>query len=170
MRTNGYTTLPYFGAQSSSDVSVVSKKRKRPAGFEGELDPNVVAPQPTTNGALSPQVHLSQSPDDVSVDGSALDPNIASSRVVDTIRRADGSAEVHVSVRCTLRDIARATNLRVEDAAFALHECGLLMERRSDDPDNKDGITLLISGALIEKVALERNVKEPCMYLSHCLL
>jgi histone acetyltransferase HTATIP/histone acetyltransferase MYST1 len=169
MQTERFTTLPFFGSESS-DTSVVTKKRKRPVGFEGELDPNAITPQFTANGASSPQVRLSQSPDEVSVDGSPIDPTIASTRLMDTIRRADGSAEVHVSVRCTLREIARATNLRVEDAAFALHECGLLIERLSDDSKNMGGVTLLISGALIEKVAAERNVKEPCMHLSHCRL
>ncbi len=48
-------------------------------------------------------------------------------REFETIQREDGAAEVHVSVQCTLTDIARATNLRVEDAAFALNECGLVM-------------------------------------------
>jgi histone acetyltransferase HTATIP/histone acetyltransferase MYST1 len=45
----------------------------------------------------------------------------------------NGSATVDVVLRCTLRDIARATNLRVEDAAFALNEIGLLALRLSSE-------------------------------------
>ena len=50
-------------------------------------------------------------------------------RTVETRANADGSATTHVVVRCTLADVARACNLRVEDAAFALNECGLLVRR-----------------------------------------
>ncbi len=50
-------------------------------------------------------------------------------RTVETRANADGSATTHVVVRCTLADVARACNLRVEDAAFALNECGLLARR-----------------------------------------
>ena len=56
-----------------------------------------------------------------------IDPMWTSLRSVETTANPDGSATTHVVVRCTLADIARATNLRVEDAAFALNECGLLV-------------------------------------------
>ena len=91
--------------------------------------------------------------------------------------REDGSAETHVSVRCTLTDIARATNLRVEDAAFALNECGLLMKRIKameveGEKTTEDGTGLAGVGAgdvvvltreMVEMVAKEKNVKKPCM-------
>ncbi|KAI6142099.1 hypothetical protein BKA82DRAFT_4193835 [Pisolithus tinctorius] len=49
-----------------------------------------------------------------------------------------------VRVRCTLGDIAYATNLRTEGAAFALAECGWLervrvLARRGDDGDGGVG-------------------------------
>ena len=55
-------------------------------------------------------------------------------RTVETRANADGSATTHVVVRCTLADVARACNLRVEDAAFALNECGLLVRRLPPNP------------------------------------
>ena len=91
----------------------------------------------------------------------------------------DGSAETHVSVRCTLSDIARATNLRVEDAAFALNECGLLAKRiHAAEKDRNAGAgaeggtgmagvgagdVIVLTRQMVEKVARERNVKKPCM-------
>lgn len=88
-------------------------------------------------------------------------------RVFETIQREDGSAEIHVSVQCTLADIARATNLRVEDAAFALNECGLLMRRFTQGGENE---TIVITRELVEKVAAERKVKRACLSLGHILL
>ncbi|KAF5328490.1 hypothetical protein D9611_014543 [Ephemerocybe angulata] len=59
------------------------------------------------------------------------EPMFTSDREFVTRLRSDGSAETHVHVYCTLADIARATNLRPDDVAFALNECGLLMKRMS---------------------------------------
>jgi hypothetical protein len=72
-------------------------------------------------------------------------------------------------VKCTLADIARATNLRVEDAAFALNECGLLTKRRQRDGE-EGGEEIVVSREMIEQVAKERNVKRGCMILSRVLL
>jgi histone acetyltransferase MYST1 len=153
----------YEPEETNDNNGVVSKKRKRPKGFDGELDPNAPPPPATTtNGASSPQVHLSRSPNAVSVDGS-VNPLFTTQRVVDIFRKDDGSAEVHASVLCTLGDIAKATNLRVEDAAFALHECGLLRKKVTEGGQDQ----ILISGALVEKIAAERQVKEPCLSLNH---
>jgi histone acetyltransferase HTATIP/histone acetyltransferase MYST1 len=164
LRTRGFPTFSEEFEQSSN--AVVSKKRKRTKGFDGEIDPNVVTSPTTANGALSPEVRVSRSPNAVSVDGS-VNPLFTTQRMVDTIKKGDGSVEMHVTIECTLRDIAEATNLRVEDAAFALHECGLLIQKLSDA---KAEDQLVISGAMVEKVAAERKVKEPCMDLSHVLL
>lgn len=103
-------------------------------------------------------------------------------RTYTTMMREDGSAETHVSVRCTLADIARATNLRVEDAAFALNECGLLVKRiQARDAGEKErnsimgaeggtgmagvaaGDVIMLTRQMVENVAKERNVKKPCM-------
>jgi histone acetyltransferase MYST1 len=163
-RTVGFAALSDTLEQTSN--TAVSKKRKRTKGFDGEIDPNVVTPPTTTNGTSSPQVRLSRSPNAVSVDGS-VDPLFTTQRTVDAIRRDDGSAELHVTVACTVKDLADATNLRVEDAAFALHECGLLLQKLSGV---KAEDQLVISGAMVEKIAKERKVKAPCMDPGHVLL
>jgi len=155
---------PKLLEQNDNSIGLGSKKRTK--GSDGEMDPNATTPPTTAIGASSPEVRLSQSPNAVSDDGS-VDPLFTTQRVVDTIRRDDGSAEMHVSIRCTLGDLAKATNLRVEDAAFALHECGLVVEQL-DEADYGD--QLLISGALVEKIAAERRVKDPCINLSCVLL
>lgn len=89
-------------------------------------------------------------------------------RRIETISNADGSATSHVVVRCTLAEIARATNLRVEDAAFALNECGLLSHVQLDRHGTREQIG--ITREMVEGVANERRVKEMCMSLAHVLL
>lgn len=88
-------------------------------------------------------------------------------RVFETTHNEDGSAVTQIMVRCTLADIARATNLRIEDAAFALNECGLLMKKAAGEAD---GEVVVVTRKLVEQVAKERNVKVPCMHLAHVLL
>lgn len=70
-------------------------------------------------------------------------------------------------MQCSLADVARATNLRVEDAAFALNECGLLMRRFTQGGENE---TIMITRELVEKVAEERKVKIAVLSLNHVLL
>jgi hypothetical protein len=86
---------------------------------------------------------------------------------VETVCNPDGSATSHVVVRCTLADIAKAANLRPEDAAFALQECGLL-SRKTRETDEES--VIVISRELVEAVAKERKVKQMCLDLSHVLL
>ncbi|KAJ7472243.1 acyl-CoA N-acyltransferase [Mycena galericulata] len=99
---------------------------------------------------------------------------------------ANGSATVDVVLRCTLRDIARATNLRVQDAAFALNEIGLLAMRLTSEDEEELRRTLqaeqdagpdvpvdntnkfvFISRAMVERVAQERKVKKPCLEVEY---
>jgi histone acetyltransferase HTATIP/histone acetyltransferase MYST1 len=87
-------------------------------------------------------------------------------RTYETVPAPDGSAAVHVVVRCTLADLACATNLRVEDAAFALNECGLLVRREGDG----GGMTIAISREMVEAIAQERNVKRMCIDFTKVLL
>lgn len=112
----------------------------------------------------------------------------ASLRALETTAHADGSATTHVVVRCSLADVARATNLRVEDAAFALNECGLLVRRRADDSrsppkitngdDGEEdgegasdaGVVIAVTREMVEAVAKQRDVKRMCMDLAHVLL
>lgn len=102
----------------------------------------------------------------------------------------NGSATVDVVIRCTLRDIANATNLRVEDAAFALNEIGLLALRLSSEdtdevrktmqaeldagansaPADNSNKFVFISRAMVERVADDRNVKPPCMDVQYVLI
>jgi len=160
-----YTSV---GPPNLSEPPEGSKKRKRIIGFDGEADPNAVTPpDTTTNGASSPPVHVSRSPNNAVSDDGSADPLFTTQRMVDTIKRVDGSAELHVSVRCTLAGIARATNLRVEDAAFALHECGLLARKLDDE---EAGEFLVITGEAVERVAVQRRVKKPCIDLAYVLL
>ena len=120
------------------------------------------------------------------------DPIFSSYRTLETSANADGSATTHAIVRCTLADIAQATGLRVEDAAFALNECGLLVRRKRIDaevkdkdadaereggkdaePDSTEDGTedcIVISREMVEAVAHERRVKRMCMDLAHVLL
>jgi histone acetyltransferase MYST1 len=94
---------------------------------------------------------------------SVIDPIFTTERVFETTHREDGGADTHVRVDCTLADIARATNLRIEDAAFALNECGLLMRRKSGISDDD---VIVITRSLVEQVAKERKVKIMYMDLS----
>ena len=87
---------------------------------------------------------------------------------METTLNSDGSATTHVIVRCTLHDIARATNLRPEDTAFALSECGLLSRHQSNGESCQDVIA--ISREMVEAVAKERRVKELCLDQAHVLL
>ncbi|KAJ7123929.1 acyl-CoA N-acyltransferase [Mycena filopes] len=116
---------------------------------------------------------------------------LSSFRAFEMTANANGSATVDVVLRCTLRDIARATNLRVEDAAFALNEIGLLALRlSSEDADevrqtlhaeqdaraagvaavagaDSAGKFVFISRAMVERVAEHRKVKVPCLKVEY---
>ena len=96
------------------------------------------------------------------------DPIFTTGRHFETIPNDDGGADTNVKVECTLADIAEATNLRIDDAAFALNECGLLMRRLSScaDEDEDQRQVVVITRRLVEKVAKERNVKRIYMDLN----
>ena len=121
-------------------------------------------------------------------------------RTLETTQNPDGSATTHALVRCTLTNISQATSLRIEDVAFALNECGLLVRRRrvsqpskwkSKEEPEKDGegdgdeevkvkeekehkdedeLCITISREMVEAVAQERRVKRMCLDLAHVLL
>ena len=105
----------------------------------------------------------------------SINPSVLLTEAINALRRiettsnSDGSATSHVVVQCTLADIARATNLRVEDAAFALNECGLLshVQITGDGAKGQIGITR----DMVEAVAKERRVRDMMfMSLAHVLL
>ncbi|OJT12859.1 Histone acetyltransferase KAT8 [Trametes pubescens] len=159
-------------ARDTEDGSSISrtKKRKSTKGWDGEEIP-----------AAARALRTAQAND-------MNDPMWASLRALETTAHADGSATTHVVVRCTLADVARATNLRVEDAAFALNECGLLVRRRADDSpapakatngehgeaDGEGaggvGVVIAVTREMVEAVAKQRDVKRMCMDLAHVLL
>jgi hypothetical protein len=99
---------------------------------------------------------------------------LRSRRVYLPVRDSDGSASIHIVIRCTLLQIAQASNLRVDDVAFTLHEVGLLdqtivldHESQQDSP-NTDVFfspedTVEITREKIEDVSRKRNVKSPLM-------
>ncbi|KAJ4485321.1 acyl-CoA N-acyltransferase [Lentinula aciculospora] len=141
-------TPPDFRSPSrelSSDDSFASRRRKRNKGWQGEtLEEEIVED---------------------------IDEKLASFRTFITTRNSDGSASVHVKIHCTLADIADATNLRVDDTAFALNEMGMLKRwgKHSDSDDEQPMVVL--TREMVEKVAQERGVKdESVLHLSHVKL
>ncbi|KAF9527076.1 acyl-CoA N-acyltransferase [Crepidotus variabilis] len=151
--------------QITGDVERLSfKKSRKTKGFDGEHREASVNPEATL--CMMP---LRDIPD----------PIFTTQRIFETKPDATGGATIHVKVGCTLADIARATNLRIDDAAFALNECGFLMRRiveaeaeEGDDTDDDEKSQVdvgrvddmvVITRSLVEKVAKERNIKR--MYL-----
>jgi histone acetyltransferase MYST1 len=137
-------------------------KKKRTKGWEDEItDPRLaIAPLSSMDGMWECISYYWLLTD-------ILDPLFTTLRTIETTPNPDGSATSHAVVRCTLKDIARATNLRVEDAAFALNECGLLTKRRSNGDHAGE---IVISREMVEAVGKERAVKVTCMDLAHVLL
>jgi len=143
-------SFPDVHNPESGEVEMVTqtRKKKRTKGFEGEVESE------TSIEASMCMMPLKSIPDSI----------FTTERVFETTHREDGGADTHVRVDCTLADIARATNLRVEDAAFALNECGLLMRRKAGVSDDDE--VIVITRSLVEKVAKERKVKIMYMDLS----
>jgi len=127
-----------------------AKRRKSTKGWDGEIHANGELPT---------------APDSV-ID----DPLFTSLRSFVTSTNADGSATTHVIVKCTLSDIARATNLRLEDATFAMNECGMLRLRGKEGEEEEQDDMIVVTRDMIEEIARERGVKRMCMDLPHVLL
>lgn len=162
-------------AESTSVTASAKKRKKSIKGWDGEngaTDENGGGSQQGfVEGKLFCHAYTSAK--------YVIDPQFSSMRTFTTTMLEDGSAETHVSVRCTLSDIARATNLRVEDAAFALNECGLLAKRIHASENERSagagaeggtgmagvgaGDVIVLTRPMVEKVSRERNVKKPCM-------
>ncbi|KAI0717529.1 acyl-CoA N-acyltransferase [Cerioporus squamosus] len=157
--TTGLTTdisdaIALSPSRDTEDSSSISKKRRKSTkGWDGEEIP-----------ASAIALRTAQLND-------MNDPMWTSLRSIETTANRDGSATTHIVVRCTLADIARATNLRVEDAAFALNECGLLGRHlKSGGSGDAGEVVLAITREMVEAVAKERDVKRMCMDLAHVLL
>jgi len=164
IKTVGY--LPDLShVRTDTDMTTSPHKRtKRAKGWDGE---SAAPSSPEGGGSSSPTTRdsfgfgPSGSP---GLPGST--PQMQLEKTYETVAAPDGSAAVHAVVRCTLADLARMTNLRVEDAAFALNECGLLVRREGEG----DAMTIAISREMVEAVARERNVKRMCIDFTKVLL
>lgn len=160
---------------------VPSKKKKKIKGFDGE-SPEItpeqsrrMMPLNSIQGAcFLPLTRICLKRTDWLADLSThAEPLFTIGRTMKTIPREDGGAETHVEVKCTLADIARATNLRIDDAAFALSECGLLTRRITtgqkrtaeeaelgqEQSSVSENDTILITRAFVDQVMAQRNVK-----------
>ncbi|KAG6856593.1 hypothetical protein H0H87_002684 [Tephrocybe sp. NHM501043] len=151
---NGNVNETDNGPISSNGNGLKRKKPKKSKGWAGEVE--------------------DAWPESDDVPFYTTDPMFTTDRKLVTHANEDGSATTHVVLNCTLADIARATNLRVDDAAFALNEVGMLAMRiaaaeGTSAPDIQDG-TVLLTKVMIEKVAKERNVKKPCMRMPYVIL
>ncbi|GAW02777.1 acyl- N-acyltransferase [Lentinula edodes] len=141
-------TPPDFRSPSrelSSDEGSAYRRRKRNKGWQGEA-----------------------SEDEVIED---IDEKLASFRTFITTRNPDGSASVHLKVQCSLADIADATNLRVDDTAFALNEMGMLKRWGKLSGSDDEQPMVVLTREIVEKVAQERGVKDgSVLHLSHVKL
>ena len=145
--------------RTSVDMTSSPQKRaKRTKGWDGE---SATPSSPEGGGSASPATR-----DSFGFGPLGPTANLPLERMYETVPAPDGSAAVHTVVRCTLADLARATNLRVEDAAFALNECGLLVRREGEG----DAMTIAISREMVETVARERDVKRMCIDFTKVLL
>ncbi|KDQ52996.1 hypothetical protein JAAARDRAFT_197783 [Jaapia argillacea MUCL 33604] len=137
----------------SEDTAARLRRRKSTKGWDGEVAAATDSPVAVASVTVE------------------QDPMFTSLRTIETSTNPDGSATSHVVVKCTLADIAQATNIRIEDAAFALNECGLLLRRRKNDLEGDEGEdTVVVSREMVETVVKERGVKKMMMDLKHVLL
>jgi len=148
---------PSDGSPSNGDVKTPrSAKKKRVKGFEGE----VAAAEADRVDVSAAAVSL--------IEGDSF----GSLRTTHTMKDpSSGKSTIHVSIKCTLLDIAHATYLRPDDVAFTLAECGLLARRK--DVEKEEGTIeeeIVISREMVEAVANERGVKRMCMDRAHVLL
>jgi hypothetical protein len=137
-------TIPDFSLlrTSSSDAessSAVARKRRKTKGWDGEAHALFAPPPPPVDASHTLQ------------------------RTLETRANPDGGATTHAVIRCSLAEIARATNLRVEDAAFAMNECGLFSCHDEEQ-------TIVVTREVIEKIASEKGLKRMCMEAQHVLL
>lgn len=148
--------LSHLRVDAGTTLPSPQKRAKRTKGWDGES----AATSSPEGGSASPAAQ------DTLGAGAGPAAHMQLERVYETVPAPDGSAAVHVVARCSLAELARATNLRVEDAAFVLNECGLLIQRNGEG----DAMTIAISREMVETVARERNVKRMCIDFTKVLL
>ncbi|KAL0945614.1 hypothetical protein HGRIS_014769 [Hohenbuehelia grisea] len=139
-------------SNASDEAAALTRKKRRIKGWDGEVVKQ-------HNGVPPGVVPLALANDEL----------FTSMRTIEMVGNPDGSASAHVYAKCTLADIARATNMRVEDAAFSMHECGLLQHVRREGGDEGREV-IILTREMVESVARERKVKRMMMELDWVLL
>jgi len=161
-----------FVSQSSKANGRPTHKRKKSLGWDAEAEStlhnkDIVAATSGDNGELFDHLQAPSSQNET-------DRVYRTNRFLRTSANPNGSATTHVFASCSLEDISKATSLRIDDVAFALHECGLLKRVRTlgdegrEDGDVKD--VIVISREMVEAVATERAVKRLVMEVQCVLL
>ncbi|CAK5274212.1 unnamed protein product [Mycena citricolor] len=153
----GSPAIPNSGNSVTPSASTGFKRKRRPKGYGGE-EPNFLEPSSYSEDA----------------------DFVSRFRTFAITPKEDGSATMHVVLRCTLEDLAKATNLRIDDAAFALNEVGFLAMRLSYDDEDQLKQSLkaeatsdseptdkfvYISKEIVDRIAAERKVKPPCLQI-----
>ncbi|KAK7041838.1 hypothetical protein VNI00_009127 [Paramarasmius palmivorus] len=162
-----------------------SKKKKKHKGWDGEL-PITYPSHPHSPSHPSYPHHPSSPHATAEADMIHIPPSLSAQKTFVVNGNEDGSAVMNVCVRCTLEDVGKATGLRVEDAAFALGEMGLLRRwgaagsgSGSSSGVNSggqgvgaglEGYEIVVTRERVEQIAAERNVKHPCILMKHVLL
>ncbi|KAF7303742.1 Histone acetyltransferase [Mycena indigotica] len=97
---------------------------------------------------------------------------------------SNGTATVNAEIQLTIKEIAQATHLRVDDTAFALSEIGLLglrlasedeaeLRRLATSPPEYSNANpntfVFISRATVDRLIRERRIKIPSLNLMHYL-
>jgi len=65
-------------------------------------------------------------------------------------------------IKCTLAEISDSTHLRVDDIAIAMLAVGFISPTEIDDDEGRTQTVVLISRAMVEQVASERNLPTMC--------
>ncbi|KDR68729.1 hypothetical protein GALMADRAFT_256551 [Galerina marginata CBS 339.88] len=178
--TNVFPEIREDSSVSGEVERMHNKKKKKPKGFDGEVTETNIEQKM----CMMPMKAIQE-------------PLFTTQRVYETTPRLDGGSESHVKVECSLADIARATNLRPDDAAFALNECGLLTRRRSvahtttptpngigngngngngsnsnggGEDEDEGEYTIVVTREMVERIVKERNIKIMYLDLSCVLL
>jgi len=149
------------------NAELARKSKKSTKGWDGERA-DIDTSNPETQ-RLSSSISL------------LSEPNFGSFRRTHTGPSEDGTQQVtHLSIKCSLGDIARATNLRVDDCAWAMREAGFLARSkrasqaksgaRPDKKDSTDGAgdeMFFISKEMVEQIAKEWGVKRMMMEVEY---
>ena len=81
----------------------------------------------------------------------------------------DGSVTTHAFARCTLEDMSKATGMRMEDIAFALHESGMLKHMEAQEGTIGSKSVVLISRTMVEDIAKRFKIKRMVLETQYVL-